>query len=174
MFCFRGTSVMPVSLSASGYTSARWRPSASISAFACLKVTLGLSRPTASIMPVRRSRKGGSSHLPNGNFPLLAKRLPPAVTEIFRDHAHHGVHRAVQRESLAHGSGRRSESAFPQSAANQHDRTRSQLVLLGKEHAADGRFHTQQREEARRHHLPRNTLGFSCSSQVKVNAQKGG
>src|SRR6202034_1750044 len=118
--------------------------------------------------------KGGIIPLADWNVHVAAIRIAPAVTEIFRDHAHHGVHRAVQRESLAHGSRRRAESAFPQSAADQHDRTRSQLVLLRKEHAADGWFHTQQWEEARRHHLSWNTLGFSCPSQVKVNAQRGG
>src|SRR6202042_162032 len=124
-------------------------------------IRLRLLKGDSGFEPAHRVYHAGSAvsksriiPLTDWNVHVAEKKFPPAVTEIFRDHAHHGVHRVVQLESLAHSSGRRSESAFPQSAANQHYGTRTQLVLLRKEHAAEGGFHTQQGEETRRHHLP--------------------
>ena len=76
--CLSGISVMPVPLSASGYSSARCRPSASMSAFACSNVTPGLSLPTASMpIPVLRSRKVGSFHWPMGTYTSLRWKLSP-------------------------------------------------------------------------------------------------
>ena len=90
------------------------------------------------------------------------------------DHADDHIRGSAQRQRAADRSRRGAEFTGPEVLADERHRRRARFVLGGNEHPAKNRLHSQQREEAGRHHLDRHAFRLSGSNEVERVGAVGG
>ena len=136
-------------------------------------VGLGLRQRNARFQPAERMRAHRDAAIAKRRIvPLADGSVDVAVmaveSEAGRDHAHDSVGRAVQGQRFSDDIGRRAEFALPQSPAQNHDRRRAHLIVIGAESAAENGLHAEGGKEVRGNHVTAQAFCFGRAGDVVV------
>ena len=89
-------------------------------------------------------------------------------SETGRNHAHDGVGRAIQGQRFSDDIRRRAEFAPPQTPAENYDRRRAHLIVIGAECAAENGLHAERGKEARGNHVAAQAFRFGRAGDVVI------